>query len=102
VDVNEPIPELGPAAAFRIVAMGHESSVTRRDVAEQSRYGFAPSLALGLGTPTRLSIAYLHEFSDDIPDYGLPYLGSQVVSVPRQNFYGFKSDYMKTGPTSSR
>ena len=76
---------------------GMKQSVTGRDVAEQSRYGFAPSLALGLGTPTRLTIAYLHESADDVPDYGIPYLGSQVVKVPRQNFYGFKSDYLKTG-----
>ncbi|HEX4636065.1 MAG TPA: TonB-dependent siderophore receptor [Rhizomicrobium sp.] len=97
VDVNEPLPELGPNAAFRITAMGHEQSVTGRDVVAQSRFGFAPSLAVGLGTPTRLTIAYLHESSDDIPDYGIPYLGSQVTGVPRQSFYGFKSDYMKTG-----
>ena len=32
-----------------------------------------------------------------MPDYGIPYLGSQVAAVPRQNFYGFKSDYLKTG-----
>ncbi|HXS05863.1 MAG TPA: TonB-dependent siderophore receptor [Rhizomicrobium sp.] len=96
VDVNEPLPELGPDAAFRIVAMGHEQSVTGRDVAEQSRYGFAPSLSLGLGAPTRLTVAYLHESADDVPDYGIPYLGSHVVKVPRQNFYGFKSDYLKT------
>ncbi len=97
VDINEPLPDLGPTAAFRVDMMGHESSVTGRDVAAQSRYGFAPSLALGLGTPTRLTIAYLHESADDVPDYGIPYLGSQVAQVPRQSFYGFKSDYMKTG-----
>lgn len=97
VDVNETLPELGPGAALRIDAMGHEADVTGRDVSEQNRYGFAPSLSLGLGTPTRLTLAYLHESADDVPDYGIPYLGSQVAAVPRQNFYGFKSDYMKTG-----
>lgn len=96
VDVNQPLPDLGPGAAFRINAMGHEANVTGRDVAEQNRYGFAPSLSLGLGTPTRLTLAYLHESADDVPDYGIPYLGSQVAPVPRQNFYGFKSDYLKT------
>jgi len=97
VDVNETLPELGSGAAFRIVAMGHQADVTGRDVVEQNRYGFAPSLSLGLGTPTRLTLAYLHESANDIPDYGIPYLGTQVVAVPRQNFYGFKSDYLKTG-----
>ena len=61
-------------------------SVTGRDVAEQSRYGFAPSLSLGLGTPTRLTLAYLHESADDVPDYGIPYLGSQVVERAAAEF----------------
>lgn len=96
VDIDEPLPDLGPGAALRINAMGHDSKVTGRDVAEQNRYGFAPTLALGLGTPTRLTISYYHLNADDIPDYGLPYLGSTPAPVPRQNFYGFTSDYMKT------
>ena len=96
VDINEPLPDLGPGAAFRITAMGHEADVTGRNVVENNRYGFAPSLALGLGTPTRLTVAYFHESADDVPDYGLPYFGSTPAGVPRQNFYGFKSDYMKT------
>ena len=82
---------------FKITAMGHQSNVTGRNVAENNRYGFAPSLALGLGTPTRLTLSYFHQSADDVPDYGLPYFGSTPAQVPRQNFYGFKSDYMKTG-----
>ncbi|HXJ00734.1 MAG TPA: TonB-dependent siderophore receptor [Micropepsaceae bacterium] len=97
VDINEPLPDLGPGAAFRITAMGHDAKVAGRNVAEASRYGFAPSLALGLGTPTRLTLSYFHQSADDVPDYGLPYFGTQPAHVPRQNFYGFTSDYMKTG-----
>src|SRR5580704_177696 len=97
VDIDEPLPDLGPGAAMRITAMGHDSKVAGRDVAEQSRYGFAPSLALGLGTPTRLTFSYFHQLADDVPDYGLPYYGTQPANVPRQNFYGFTSDYLKTG-----
>ena len=97
VDIDEPLPDLGPGAAMRITAMGHDSKVAGRDVAEQSRYGFAPSLALGLGTPTRLTVSYFHQSADDVPDYGLPYFGTTPAAVPRQNFYGFTSDYLKTG-----
>jgi catecholate siderophore receptor len=97
VDINEPLPDLGPNAALRITAMGHDAKVSGRNVAEASRYGFAPSLALGIGTPTRLTFSYFHQSADDVPDYGLPYFGTQPADVPRQNFYGFKSDYMKTG-----
>jgi catecholate siderophore receptor len=97
LDINQPLPELGPDAALRITAMGHDSKVARRNVAENRRYGFAPSLALGLGTPTRLTASYFHQSADDVPDYGLPYFGSRPAEVPRQNFYGFTSDFMKTG-----
>jgi len=95
-DINEPLPDLGPGAAFRITAMAHQADIAGRNVAQNSRYGFAPSLALGLGTPTRLTFSYFHQSADDVPDYGLPYFGSTPADVPRQNFYGFKSDYLKT------
>jgi catecholate siderophore receptor len=93
LDVNQ---VLGEGAAFRLNAMGHEADVTDRDVAHTSRYGVAPSLALGLGTPTRLTVAYFHQYNDDTPDYGLPYFGTLPAPVPRNNFYGFRSDYMRT------
>ena len=96
LDINEPLAALGEGAAFRLNAMGHEADVTDRDVAHTSRWGVAPSLALGLGTPTRLTVAYLHQYNDDTPDYGLPYLGTLPAPVPRNNFYGFRSDYIRT------
>ncbi len=96
IDVNEPLTVLGEGAAFRINAMGHEAMVTDRNVVKDSRYGFAPSLSLGLGTPTRLTLAYFRQYNDDIPDYGLPYFGTQPAQVPRDNYYGFRDDYMHT------
>jgi catecholate siderophore receptor len=96
LDVNEPLAALGEGAAARLTAMGHEADVTDRDVVQTSRWGVAPSLALGLGTPTRLTLAYFHQYNDDIPDYGLPYFGTHPAPVPRNNFYGFRSDYMRT------
>ena len=96
IDVNEPLTALGEGAAFRVNAMGHKTLVTDRSVVAGSRYGFAPSLSLGLGTPTRLTLAYLRQYNDDIPDYGLPYLGSRPVQVSRGNYYGFRDDFMHT------
>jgi catecholate siderophore receptor len=95
VDIDGPLPDLGNNAAFRINVMGDEARVTGRNAVQNSRYGFAPSLALGLGTPTRVTVDYFHLTTDDVPDYGLPYFGSKPAQVPHQNFYGFKSDYMK-------
>ena len=95
IDINEPLTGL-EGAAFRINAMGHKAMVTDRNVVEDSRYGFAPSFSLGLGTPTRLTLAYFRQYNGDIPDYGLPYLGTQPAQVPRDNYYGFRDDYMHT------
>ncbi|MEP6885042.1 MAG: TonB-dependent siderophore receptor [Gammaproteobacteria bacterium] len=96
IDINEPITALGEGAAFRVNAMGHRAMVIDRNVVETSRYGFAPSFSLGLGTPTRLTVAYFRQYNDDIPDYGLPYLGTKPAPIPRDNYYGFRDDFMHT------
>jgi catecholate siderophore receptor len=96
IDVNEPLAQLGEGAAFRINLMGHKSQVTDRNDVVTSRWGIAPSLSLGLGTPTRLTFAYFHQYNDDIPDYGIPYFGTRPAAVPRDNYYGFRDDFMKT------
>ena len=96
VDVNEPLAALGEGAAFRINGMVDKGMVTDRDVIDNSRWGIAPSLALGLGTPTRLTVSFYHQYNNDIPDYGLPYLGLLPADVPRNNYYGFRDDYMRT------
>ena len=57
--------------------MGNDSHVAGRDIARNGRFGFAPSLALGLGTPTRLNFTYLHFSEYDVPDYGLPWINRQ-------------------------
>jgi catecholate siderophore receptor len=95
-DINQPLPQLGEGAAVRLNLMGNDSMVAGRDVGEYRRYGFAPSLALGLGTPTRLTLSYFHQTEDDTPDYGIPWFAGSPAPVPRQNFYGFKSDYLNT------
>jgi len=95
-DINESLPFLGAGAVGRLTAMAHHQHHAGRDVAEDNRWGLSPSLALGLGTPTRLTTAYFHQSADDIPDYGLPWFGSAPAPVPRKNFYGFDSDFLKT------
>ncbi|MGH7035975.1 MAG: TonB-dependent receptor [Stellaceae bacterium] len=106
-DVNQPIGALGQGAAFRINLMAHDSNVAWRDTAENSRFGIAPSLALGLGTPTRINFSFLHQTEYDIPDYGLPWLyeagqGSapsiaEAAPVDRSNYYGFShGNYLRT------
>jgi len=95
-DVARPLPLWGDGAAFRINAVAHQADVAGRDIVQTQRYGFAPSLAFGLNGPTRVDVSYFHQTTDDIPDYGLPWFNGAPAAVPRQNFYGFDSDYLNT------
>src|SRR5258707_1051482 len=45
VDVNQPISEVLPNAAFRINLMGQRADVVDRDKVEGNRQGFAPSVS---------------------------------------------------------
>jgi len=97
VDIDQPLSSLGKGAAFRLNLMGNEGNVAGRDVAENRRFGAAPSLILGLGTPTRWTFSYFHQNADDIPDYGLPWLFNGPAPVDRTNYYGFKNgNYLRT------
>jgi len=95
-DMGTPLPRLSETAAVRFNGMVHEGEVAKRDGAESHRWGVAPSLALGIGTPTRLRASYLHQSDDSRPDYGLPWLAGRPAPVKRSNFYGFESDYLDT------
>ncbi len=97
VDINEPLAQLGSGAAFRLNLMGDDNKVADRDVAEYRRYGFAPSLAFGLGTSTRVVLSYFHQSEDDTPDYGIPWLFNGPAPVARNNYYGFPdANFLRT------
>src|SRR5471030_1707889 len=89
VDVNEPVPALGAGAAFRLNVMATRANVAGRDVAENQRYGIAPSLSLGLGSVTRATFTLMHQAENDVPDYGIPWLFNGPAPVARNNYYGF-------------
>lgn len=101
LDVNRSLDTVASGAAFRISALWQDSGVAGRDYAEKKAVGIAPSLALGLGTPTRFSLGYQHDEQDDRPDYGA--LGGIVGGtattvrplhpVDRSRFYGHSSDF---------
>jgi catecholate siderophore receptor len=66
--------KLSDTIAFRIEGMWHDQDVAGRDAIWQRRWGFAPSVTIGLGTPTRLTASYYHLTSHELPDSGIPYL----------------------------
>ena len=73
---------LGDTGAFRINAMHHDADIAGRDDVTVSRWGIAPSIAFGLETHLRSTISYYHLQSDDVPDYGIPYLRQPAVIDP--------------------
>jgi catecholate siderophore receptor len=95
LDMNRPLSE---TAAFRVAALAQTSDSTR-DVVESERYGFAPSLRLGIGTPTQVNLSWVHQTRRDIPDYGVPFTAggtqanpAQPLRTDRDAFFGFTDD----------
>ncbi|MDF0605507.1 TonB-dependent siderophore receptor [Neisseriaceae bacterium TC5R-5] len=93
-DLNQ---ALNDNSALRLNVMGTQQG-SDRGPAENKRFGFAPSLALGLGEPTTVVFSWLHQQEDNVPDYGLPFDPNtrQPIAVPRDRFYGLDSDFEKT------
>ena len=91
-DINQPLDALeGAGAVFRLNLMGHQNDVAERDQIDQERWGIAPSLTLGMGSPTQLNLSYFRQSDKDLPDYGLPARNGKVLAgVDRDNYYGFK------------
>lgn len=95
---------LGEKSAFRLNVMGTKGDVPGRDKAVNfSRWGVAPSLTLGMGTPTRITLSYYHYQNDSMPDYSIPYdptVGlpvTETLGISRKNFYGLAGrDHMDT------
>ena len=84
-DFNVP---LSDTAAARIAVMDQHNQVVDRDQVVYRRYGVAPTLALGIGTPTRLTLSYFKEEENNLPDYGIPFLDGAPAEVNRSNYYG--------------
>jgi catecholate siderophore receptor len=95
-DWNQPV---GDGVAMRIVGMAHKNQNTGRDRVYSERWGVAPSIAFGIGSPTTLSLAYLHQDEEKLPDYGIPTALAGTTSIPVSelgvaptNYYGFAGD----------
>jgi catecholate siderophore receptor len=94
VDINQPLTE---TAAVRLNAMAQQNQVVDRDEVKFTRLGFAPSLAIGLGTDTVFTGSFFYQHENNIPDYGLPYLWDKPAPVDRANFYGLaRQDFERT------
>jgi len=92
--------------AFRLNVMGQDGGVAGRDVIERQSWGVAPSIAVGLGTATRIYAYSQHVRQENTPDGYVPTIGISDHQVPilagagitpeavdPDNFYGLSSDY---------
>ncbi len=93
LDTNQSISD---GVAFRINLMGHRNDVPGRDVEEMKRWGFAPSIAFGLGSDTVFTLSYLHQRDDNTPQYGVPYFfagnrGFELPGLDPSTYYGYRN-----------
>ena len=87
---------LNDTTAVRFNAMAHNNDVPGRDVEKFKRFGFAPSITFGLNTPTQVTLSYLHQHDNNIPQYGVPYYKNAfndgpVPGVKPSNYYGYSN-----------
>ncbi len=107
VNVGEDQLGLGGGTALRLNAMYTSADTPGRDFVDSERLGFAPSVAVGLGTSTRAIVSYLYLRQDNQPDYGIPFVpatntalaefADQPAPVDYDNYYGLtERDYEET------
>jgi len=78
--------------AVRLNLMVHDADVAERDHIYRKRWGVAPSITFGLGSPTSVTLSYLHQYDDNLPDYGLPALdGKPIPGIARNKFFGWRN-----------
>lgn len=87
-DFNHP---LSDTAAFRINGFAQDIHTTR-DVMSSQDFGIAPTLKLGIGTPTQITLSALIEHNHDMPDYGTVGYNGSPLPIPKNQFYGLTTD----------
>jgi catecholate siderophore receptor len=88
--------DLDGGVALRLNAMGHSEDVPGRDEEFRHRWGFAPSIAFGLGSDTRFTLNYLHQEDNNLPQYGVPYALNEfhngpLPGVDRETYFGYRN-----------
>jgi catecholate siderophore receptor len=95
--------------AGRIVAMSQDVATADRDHIWTRRWGVAPSIAVDVTDKTKVTLSYIYQGEESVPDYGHPWLPAPTTSavtgartggyfgngqavtpvpVPRSNWYG--------------
>jgi catecholate siderophore receptor len=83
------------STAARLNLMDERSGVVDRDHIENARNGFAPAIAFGIDKPATLTLSFLHQEENDLPDYGIPFIDGAPAQVDRSTYYGL-TNYDRT------
>ena len=83
---------LGDGVAIRVNAMIDHEGVAGRPLDRNRRWGVAPSVEVGMGSPTTFTATYLHQHENNVPDPGMPFVGSAPAQVPHTAYYGLPTD----------
>jgi catecholate siderophore receptor len=89
-DVNVPFEETNAA---RVSAMFQTGKTSTLDQTNALDFGLAPSVKLGMGTPTEVTLSAILQHRKDQVSYGVPPLNGFPLNVPRNTAYGFSDDY---------
>jgi catecholate siderophore receptor len=88
--------DLDNGTAVRLNAMGHTQDIAGRDHEFEHRWGFAPSVAFGLGSDTRLTLGYVHQEDRNLPQYGVPFALNQfndgsLPGIDPETYFGYRN-----------
>lgn len=106
LDVNR---QLGETTAIRVNVLAQDGGIPGREYAQADARGFAPSIAFGLGTATRFTLAAQYLDQSGRPDWGVPgamidgtiHYNAEAAAADRDHFYGLLSDFDDNTATSA-
>jgi catecholate siderophore receptor len=89
-DVNTPFGENNAARVNGMFQWGKATTIDNTNVLD---FGLAPSVKLGIGTPTEITLGAILQHRKDNINYGVPPLNGFPINVPRNVNYGLVDDY---------
>lgn len=105
IDLNQPIASSPlDGTSLRFNGLWHSDHTAGREAVQNQRWGLAPALTVGLGTPTRVTLSYFQLQQNNVPDYGIPWVptvtnpssplapySDDVPPVDFRSYYGLKA-----------
>ncbi len=89
-DVNTPFQENNAARVSAMFQVGKASTVDQTNVLD---FGLAPTVKLGIGTPTEITLGAILQHRKDQVNYGVPNLNGFPLNAPPNTAWGFNDDY---------